>query len=74
MNKNLFNYDDETTDIVEAEVTNVDVGERRISLSAKSIKDRQRKDSYDAQYMGEEEGARVTFGDLIREQMRGDKN
>jgi small subunit ribosomal protein S1 len=59
---------------VEAEVTNVDVGERRISLSAKSIKDRQRKDSYDAQYMGEEEGTRVTFGDLIREQMRGDKN
>ena len=59
---------------VEAEVTNVDINERRISLSSRSIKDRSRKDSgYDHQYMGEEEGQRVTFGDLIREQMRGDK-
>jgi small subunit ribosomal protein S1 len=58
---------------VEAEVTNVDTQERRISLSARAIKERARKDSYDSQYMGEEEGPRVTFGDLIREQMR-DKN
>jgi small subunit ribosomal protein S1 len=59
---------------VEAEVTNVDTGERRISLSARSIKERARKDSgFDAQYMGDDEGARVTFGDLIREQLRGDK-
>ncbi len=55
---------------VEAEVTNVDTQERRISLSARAIKERARKDSYDTQYMGEEEGPRVTFGDLIREQMR----
>jgi len=58
---------------VEAEVTNVDTQERRISLSSRAIKERARKDSYDSQYMGEEEGPRVTFGDLIREQMR-DKN
>ncbi len=59
---------------VEAEVTNVDTQERRISLSARSIKERARKDSsYDAQYMGDEEGTRVTFGDLIREQLRNDK-
>ncbi len=59
---------------VEAEVTNVDAQERRISLSARSIKERARKDSsYDAQYMGDEEGTRVTFGDLIREQLRNDK-
>jgi small subunit ribosomal protein S1 len=59
---------------VEAEVTNVDTNERRISLSARSIKERARKDSgFDTQYMGDEEGARVTFGDLIREQLRGDK-
>jgi small subunit ribosomal protein S1 len=58
---------------VEAEVTNVDTQERRISLSSRAIKERARKDSYDTQYMGEEEGPRVTFGDLIREQMR-DKN
>jgi small subunit ribosomal protein S1 len=58
---------------VEAEVTNVDTQERRISLSARAIKERARKDSFDSQYMGEEEGPRVTFGDLIREQMR-DKN
>ena len=55
---------------IEAEVTNVDTQERRISLSARSLKERARKD-YDSSYMGEEEGGRVTFGDLIREQMRG---
>jgi small subunit ribosomal protein S1 len=55
---------------VEAEVTNVDTQERRISLSSRAIKERARKD-YDTQYMGDEEGTRVTFGDLIREQMRG---
>lgn len=54
---------------VECEVTNVDTAERRISLSARSIKERARKDSYD-QYMAEEEAPRVTFGDLIREQMK----
>jgi small subunit ribosomal protein S1 len=57
---------------VEVEVTNVDTSERRISLSARSLKDRARKDSYD-QYMGDQEETRVTFGDLIREQMKGDK-
>jgi small subunit ribosomal protein S1 len=55
---------------IEAEVTNVDTQERRISLSARSIKERARKD-YDSSYMGEDDGGRVTFGDLIREQMRG---
>ena len=55
---------------VEAEVTNVDTQERRISLSSRAIKERARKD-YDTQYMGDDEGTRVTFGDLIREQMRG---
>jgi small subunit ribosomal protein S1 len=58
---------------VEAEVTNVDTGERRISLSSRSIKERGRKDSYE-QYMGDDESPRVTFGDLIREQMKGDKD
>jgi small subunit ribosomal protein S1 len=60
---------------VEAEVTNVDTNERRISLSARAIKERSRKDSgFDNQYMGEEEGGqRVTFGDLIREQMKTDR-
>jgi small subunit ribosomal protein S1 len=57
---------------VEAEVTNVDTAERRISLSSRAIKERGRKDSYD-QYMADEEAPRVTFGDLIREQMKGDK-
>ena len=59
---------------VEAEVTNVDTNERRISLSARAIKERSRKDSgFDNQYMGEEDGQRVTFGDLIREQMKTDR-
>ncbi len=55
---------------IEAEITNVDTQERRISLSARSIKERARKD-YDGSYMGEDDSGRVTFGDLIREQMRG---
>ena len=61
---------------VEAEVTNVDTNERRISLSSRAIKERSsRKDSgFDGgQYMGDTEGQRVTFGDLIREQMKTDK-
>ena len=58
---------------VEAEVTNVDTAERRISLSSRAIKERGgRKDSYDS-YMADEEAPRVTFGDLIREQMKSDK-
>jgi small subunit ribosomal protein S1 len=59
---------------MEAEVTNVDTQERRISLSSRSIKERGgRKESYD-QYMADEEAPRVTFGDLIREQMKTDKD
>jgi predicted RNA-binding protein with RPS1 domain len=61
---------------VEAEVTNVDTNERRISLSARAIKERSsRKDGgFDGgQYMGDTEGQRVTFGDLIREQMKTDR-
>jgi small subunit ribosomal protein S1 len=59
---------------MEAEVTNVDTQERRISLSSRSIKERGgRKESYD-QYMADEESPRVTFGDLIREQMKTDKD
>lgn len=57
---------------IEAEITNVDPQERRISLSTLSIKERARKDKdYDSSYMGDDQGAIVTFGDLIREQMRG---
>jgi small subunit ribosomal protein S1 len=59
---------------MEAEVTNVDTHERRISLSSRSIKERGgRKETYD-QYMADEESPRVTFGDLIREQMKTDKD
>jgi small subunit ribosomal protein S1 len=58
---------------VEAEVTNVDTNERRVSLSARSIKERSRKDDgFDGQYMGDSD-QRVTFGDLIREQMKTDR-
>lgn len=51
---------------VEAEVTNVDKTERRISLSMKPPKRKQREDY--AQYMEEETGA-VTFGDLLQQQL-----
>jgi small subunit ribosomal protein S1 len=61
---------------VEAEVTNVDTNERRISLSARAIKERssRKEGGFDGgQYMGDTEGQRVTFGDLIREQMKTDR-
>ena len=61
---------------VEAEVTNVDTNERRISLSARAIKERssRKEGGFDGgQYMGDSEGQRVTFGDLIREQMKTDR-
>lgn len=61
---------------IEAEVTNVDTNERRISLSARAIKERssRKEGGFDGgQYMGDTEGQRVTFGDLIREQMKTDR-
>ncbi|MCB0333352.1 MAG: S1 RNA-binding domain-containing protein, partial [Bdellovibrionales bacterium] len=52
---------------VEVEVTNVDRDERRISLSIKAITQREQKESM-AEFM-QDEGAAVTFGDLLREKM-----
>jgi small subunit ribosomal protein S1 len=60
-----FNISDE----VEAEVTNVDKSERRISLSMKPPKRRQREEY--AQYMEDDAGA-VTFGDLLQQQLNPD--
>lgn len=56
-------------DEIEAEVTNVDKPERRISLSMKPTK-RRDKDDY-AQYM-EDDSAAVTFGDLLQQQLSHD--
>lgn len=59
-------------EMVDAEVIEVNSGDRRISLSAKAIKDRNRKDrdgGYPSQYMGDQDAPRVTFGQLIREKM-----
>ncbi len=53
--------------VVEAEVTNIDREERRISLSIRAIKKRSEKEQ-NAQYM-EDSGPAVTFGDLLREKM-----
>ncbi len=52
---------------VEAEVTNVDRNERRISLSMKQAKRAKQKEEY-AQYL-EDSGAAVTFGDLLQQQL-----
>ena len=52
---------------VEAEVTNVDRNERRISLSMKQAKRAKQKEEY-AQYL-EEPGNAVTFGDLLQQQL-----
>jgi small subunit ribosomal protein S1 len=54
-------------DPVEPEVTNVDREERRISLSLKSIKQREEKDNL-AEFT-EERVAPFTFGDLLREKI-----
>jgi len=53
---------------LEAEVTNVDKEERRISLSLKPSRDGDKSDY--AAYM-EESSSAVTFGDLLQEQIEG---
>ncbi|MCB0328528.1 MAG: 30S ribosomal protein S1 [Bdellovibrionales bacterium] len=57
-------------DEVEAEVTAVDRAERRISLSIKSIQQREERANLD-QFSGDSGGA-VTIGDLLREKMSSD--
>lgn len=52
---------------VEAEVTNVDRAERRISLSCKTHRRGKQKEEY-AQYL-EEDNQAVTFGDLLQQQI-----
>ena len=56
---------------VEAEVTNIDREERRISLSIRAIKLRQEKEQM-AEFM-EDNAAPVTFGDLLRQKIDSDK-
>lgn len=55
---------------MEAEVTNIDNAERRISLSMKAVSRRKEKDEM-AGYM-EDDSQPVTFGDLIRQKMEQD--
>jgi len=52
---------------IEAEVTNVDRAERRISLSIKQGRRSKQKEEY-AQYL-EDSSAAVTFGDLLQQQL-----
>ena len=54
-------------DPIEAQIIKIERDERRISLSTRSIKRRQEKD--DMSGFIEEQGAAVTFGDLIRQKM-----
>ena len=56
---------------LEAEVTNVDRNERRISLSMKQLKKSKHKEEY-AQYL-EDTSAAVTFGDLLQQQLGSKK-
>ncbi len=55
-------------DEIEAEVTSVDKLERRISLSLKQSKRKQREEF--SPYLEEDNGAAVTFGDLLQQQMK----
>ena len=55
-------------DSLEAEVTSVDRAERRISLSMKPPK-RKQKEEY-AQYLEDDTGGAVTFGDLLQQQLQ----
>lgn len=57
---------------IEAEVTNVDREERRISLSSKVTKAKKKREDY-SQYMEESSGA-VTFGDLLQQQLGSGKD
>jgi small subunit ribosomal protein S1 len=52
---------------IEAEVTNIDRDERRISLSVRAVKRRQEKEQM-AEFM-EDQSAPVTFGDLLRQKI-----
>jgi small subunit ribosomal protein S1 len=54
---------------IEAEVTNIDRDERRISLSIRAI--RARKDKDRMVEFGEDAGPALTFGDLLREKFDG---
>jgi len=54
---------------VDAEITNIDRAERRISLSLRSLKDR--KDKERMAEFGEDTGPALTFGDLLREKFDG---
>lgn len=56
---------------VEAEVTNVDRNERRISLSMRGGRKGRERDY--AEYM-EESGSAVTFGDLLQQQLTSDSD
>lgn len=53
---------------IEAEVTNVERAERRISLSLKAQRPTKKKEDY-AKYMEEEDSGAVTFGDLLQQQI-----
>lgn len=53
---------------VEAEVTNIDRAERRISLSMKQAKRSKQKEEY-AQYLEDGSDSAVTFGDLMQQQL-----
>jgi len=59
---------------IECEITNIDMQERRISLSIKAIRRRQEKQDM-SEYMEEGSGSGVTFGDLLRQkrdEMKGE--
>ena len=53
--------------VIDAEVTNIDKEERRISLSIKAIKKRQEKEQY-SEFM-EESSMGMTFGELLRQKI-----
>jgi len=53
---------------MEAEVTQIDRAERRISLSLRAVKRREEKQQM-AEFMEDNGGSAVTFGDLLRQKM-----
>lgn len=57
---------------IEAEVTNIDRNERRISLSMKQGRKAKQKEEY-AQYL-EDSSSAVTFGDLLQQQLAGSRS
>jgi small subunit ribosomal protein S1 len=59
---------------VEAEVTNVDIRERKIALSIKALRRSEEKEEMESYLRREREGARFSFEDIVPDELRLDRD